>query len=124
MADDEYEAGEAASRQIYDDAVKAVADIRTALAPHVSSPEQLDEATHLALKKIADPAGYDEHVSWINQEHAHLRAELARREGERQQRIDKLRAAYHNFEKLPHSREKINYQTALHSMLRRYGARP
>jgi hypothetical protein len=39
-------------------------------------------------------------------------------------RIGKLRAAYASWDKLPHSREKVNYQLALHNMLRRHGAKP
>jgi hypothetical protein len=122
MVDDDE--GETAYQQNYQAAMKELAGIRAALAPHAQSPEELEQMTRLALKQIADPVGYEQEVSWLDQENAHLRAELARREGERQQKIDRLRAAYHNFERLPHSREKFNYQTALCSMLRRYGARP
>jgi hypothetical protein len=103
---------------------KELAGIRAALAPHCKTPEELDYAMQLAVKRVADPVGHEQEVSWIDQENAHLRAELARREGERQQKIDKLRAAYHNFEKLPHSSEKVNYQLALRSMLKRYGQTP
>jgi hypothetical protein len=124
MANDDSEVGEAVWTASHNAAVKAVDDIRASLAPHVTSQEQLDEATRLALKKIADPAAFAQESAWIDQAHKAAQAELARREGERQQKIQKLRDAYWNFEKLPHSREKLNYQTALWSMLKRYGEQP
>ena len=122
MADDDE--GEAAYQQNYHAAMKELAGIRAALAPHCTTPEELHEAMRLAVKQIADPAGYEQEKSWIDLAHARAQAELARRENERQQKIQKLKDAYWNFEKLPHSREKLNYQTALHSMLKRYGAKP
>jgi hypothetical protein len=124
MADDEHDEGEAAYQQNYHAAMQELMGIRAALAPHCKTQEELHEAMRLAVKQIADPAGYEQEKSWIDQAHARAQAELARREGEQQQKIDKLRAAYHNFERLPHSHEKVNYQTALRSMLERYGEQP
>jgi hypothetical protein len=123
MADEDE--GEAAYQQNYHAALQEVQRIQDALAPHCKTPEELHEAMRLALKRVVDPVGYEQEVSWIDQENAHLRAELARREGERQQRIRKLRNAYWNFDKLPHTREKALYQSALCSMLQKlYGAKP
>ena len=124
MADDEHERGERVCRQQYADALADVRRIQDSLPPHCKTQEELHEAMRVALKKVADPAGAAEDAAWIDQAHARAQAELARRENERQQKIQKLKDAYWNFEKLPHSHEKINYQLALHSMLKRYGAKP
>ena len=127
MADDEYMTPEEAAafgQRSHDDALADVRRIQDALAPHVSSPEQLEEATHAALRKFADPVGAAQEAAWIDQEHARLQAELATRNAKRHEQIAKLRAAYRGFDRLPDSMEKYNYQNALRSMLGRYGAKP
>jgi hypothetical protein len=96
MADDEYDAT---------DALKALDGIRAIAAKHARTPEEAEELTWLAARKIADPKFELE-----------TRAEHPN--------VIKLRAAYHRWDRLPHSRERLNYQTALRSMLQRYGAEP
>jgi hypothetical protein len=107
-----------------EDMLQGVARIQDALAPYAKTPEDLEQMTRMALKKAIDPVGYEQESAWVDQEHARLQAELAQRKEVRRQKIEKLRAAYHNFEKLPHSPEKVNYQIALRSMLGRFGAKP
>jgi hypothetical protein len=89
-------------------ALNAIDSIRAIAAKHASTPEEAEEVTWLAVQKIADPS-FEVESPPISK---------------REEQIAKLRNAYWNFEKLPNSREKFNYQTALHSMLRRYGAKP
>jgi hypothetical protein len=48
----------------------------------------------------------------------------ARKLRQREEQIEKLRNAHRNFDRVPDSVEKHNWQTALRSMLRRYGAKP
>ena len=86
-------------------ALNAIDSIRAIAAKHASTPEQVEELTWLAARKIADPTFELE----TPPEHPKVTA---------------LRAAYHRWDRLPHSPEKANYQLALHSMLRRYGAKP
>jgi hypothetical protein len=97
MSDDEYDPATA---------LRAIEGIRAIAAKHASTPEEAEEATWLAVRKIADPTF---EVESPQPNHPN---------------VDKLRAAFHRWDKLPHSREKMNYQAALRSMLQRYGAKP
>jgi hypothetical protein len=96
MADDDYDSS---------DALRAIDSIRAIAAKHAATPEQVEELTWTVARKIADPSFEVEQPEHPN--------------------VIKLRDAYHRWDRLPSSRDKMNYQSAIRSMLRnKYGAEP
>ena len=79
----------------------------------------------MALRRISNPVTFERESRERDERIANFELRTARRKAERQQKIDKLKAAYRGVMAMPGRRERANYQRALMNMLwNKYGVCP